>query len=47
MDVTDISRQALEQPEFLADDGLHLSELAYAEFAERLLPLVEEKTRTN
>ena len=26
VDVTDISRQALEQPELLADDGLHLSE---------------------
>ena len=47
VNVTDISRQALERPELLADDGLHLSELAYAEFAERLLPLVKEKTRPN
>ena len=47
VNVTDISRQALDRPELLAGDGLHLSALAYAEFAERLLPIVKEKTNTN
>jgi lysophospholipase L1-like esterase len=43
LNITDISREALERPELLASDGLHLSELAYSEFVGRLLPLVRAK----
>ena len=47
LNVTDISRQALIRTELLATDGLHLSQLAYSEFVERLLPIVREKIDAN
>lgn len=43
INVTDISRDGLMNPTLVASDGLHLSETAYALFAERLLPIVLEK----
>ena len=41
--ITDITEQGLENPDLIASDGLHPSELAYAEFVQRLLPLAVEK----
>jgi len=41
--ITDITRLGLEQPILVASDGLHPSELAYAEFVERILPVAIEK----
>ncbi len=41
--ITDITRQGLENPNLLASDGLHPSELAYTAFVERLLPLALTK----
>lgn len=41
--ITDITRLGLEQPILVASDGLHPSELAYAEFVERILPVALEK----
>ena len=41
--ITDITREGLDNPSLVAPDGLHLSELAYAKFVERLLPLALEK----
>ena len=41
--ITDITRLGLEQPLLVASDGLHPSELAYAEFVERILPVALEK----
>ncbi len=41
--ITDITRNGLEQPELVASDGLHPSELAYAKFVERILPFAIEK----
>ena len=41
VDITDITRQGLDQPTLVASDGLHPSELAYARFVERLLPLAK------
>lgn len=38
MYITDITQQGLSNPELVAADGLHPSALAYAQFAERLLP---------
>ncbi|MEO6347980.1 MAG: SGNH/GDSL hydrolase family protein [Aquaticitalea sp.] len=43
INITDITRLGLEQPELVASDGLHPSELAYSKFVERLLPLAIEK----
>ncbi len=36
--ITDITRQGLSNPALVASDGLHPSELAYAQFVERILP---------
>lgn len=36
--ITDITRQGLENPNLVASDGLHPSELAYALFTQRLFP---------
>jgi lysophospholipase L1-like esterase len=36
--ITDITQQGLSNPELVAADGLHPSALAYAQFAERILP---------
>jgi poly(3-hydroxybutyrate) depolymerase len=43
--ITDITDQGLENPALVASDGLHPSEIAYAEFVERLLPLTLEKLK--
>ena len=38
IDITDITRNGLENPELVANDGLHPSESAYAQFVDRILP---------
>ncbi len=38
VNITDITRLGLSQPELVASDGLHPSELAYSKFVERILP---------
>lgn len=38
VNITDITRQGLSNPNLVASDGLHPSESAYALFVERLLP---------
>ncbi len=42
LDITDITRNGLNQPELVANDGLHPSEIAYAKFVERLLPIAKQ-----
>ncbi len=42
VDVTEISRRAPDEPELIADDGLHPSAVMYAEWVELLLPVVRE-----
>lgn len=37
--ITDITQLGLENPNLVASDGLHPSELAYSKFVERLLPV--------
>ncbi|WP_243652147.1 SGNH/GDSL hydrolase family protein [Mariniflexile fucanivorans] len=43
INITDITRNGLSNPELVASDGLHPSQLAYSKFVERLLPLAIEK----
>jgi lysophospholipase L1-like esterase len=43
VNITDITRQGLEDSSLVASDGLHPSSLAYSKFVERLLPLALEK----
>ncbi len=43
VNITDITRLGLEQPNLVASDGLHPSELAYSKFVGRLLPIAIEK----
>lgn len=43
VNITDISREGLNDPDLVASDGLHLSELAYSIIVERLLPIALEK----
>jgi lysophospholipase L1-like esterase len=43
VNITDISRQGLNNPELVAMDGLHLSEYAYSLFTDRLLLIAIEK----
>lgn len=38
VNITDITRQGLVQPNLVASDGLHPSELAYSKFLERIFP---------
>lgn len=38
VNITDITRLGLMQPNLVATDGLHPSELAYSKFVERILP---------
>ncbi len=38
INITDITRLGLAQPELVASDGLHPSAIAYAKFVKRLLP---------
>jgi len=39
VNITDIARLGLSQPDLVAKDGLHPSEVAYAKFVERLQPI--------
>ena len=41
--ITDITRDGLDNPNLVASDGLHPSELAYSKFVERILPVALEK----
>ncbi len=41
--ITDISREGLTNPNLVASDNLHLSELAYSKFIQRILPLALKK----
>ena len=43
INITDITRLGLAQPNLVASDGLHPSELAYTKFVERILPEAIEK----
>ncbi|TLF47149.1 SGNH/GDSL hydrolase family protein [Maribacter aurantiacus] len=43
VEITDITRMGLEQPQLVASDGLHPSGEAYSKFVDRILPLVEER----
>lgn len=38
INITDITQQGLQNPNLVATDGLHPSELAYTQFVERILP---------
>jgi acyl-CoA thioesterase-1 len=38
VNITDITRMGLENPNLVASDGLHPSELAYLKFVEKILP---------
>lgn len=38
VNITDITRQGLVQPNLVAGDGLHPSEIAYSKFVERIFP---------
>ncbi|TXG36778.1 SGNH/GDSL hydrolase family protein [Seonamhaeicola maritimus] len=41
--ITDITRDGLENPDLVANDGLHPSSLAYSRFVSRILPIALEK----
>ncbi|GAA4280644.1 SGNH/GDSL hydrolase family protein [Gaetbulibacter aestuarii] len=43
VNITDITREGLNDPDLVASDGLHPSELAYSKFIERILPLALQK----
>ena len=43
VNITDITRLGLEQPNLVANDFLHPSELAYTQFVSRILPWAKEK----
>ncbi|MDN3491343.1 SGNH/GDSL hydrolase family protein [Winogradskyella bathintestinalis] len=43
INITDITRQGLNNPNLVASDGLHPSALAYTMFVQRLLPIAVEK----
>lgn len=45
INITDISRMGLENPNLVASDGLHPSELAYSKFVERILPIAIQKLK--
>lgn len=47
INITDITRMGLAQPNLVASDGLHPSELAYSKFVERILPEAIEKLGLN
>lgn len=40
--ITDITEKGLEQPELVANDGLHPSKIAYAKFVQKLYPIFLE-----
>lgn len=43
VNITDITRAGLLQPELVANDGLHPSTIAYSKFVERILPEAKVK----
>jgi acyl-CoA thioesterase-1 len=43
INITDITRMGLLQPELVASDGLHPSTIAYSKFVERILPAAKSK----
>lgn len=43
VNITDITRLGLSNPDLVANDGLHPSALAYQKFVERLLPIATQK----
>jgi len=43
INITDITREGLINPNLVASDNLHPSELAYTKFVERILPVALEK----
>lgn len=43
VEITDITRSGLEQPQLVASDGLHPSGEAYSKFVDRIFPLVVER----
>lgn len=43
INITDITRMGLLQPELVASDGLHPSTIAYTKFVERILPAARAK----
>jgi len=43
INITDITRLGLQQPELVANDGLHPSTVAYSKFVERILPVAKNK----
>lgn len=43
VNITDITRQGLLEPELVAGDGLHPSTIAYSKFIERILPEAKVK----
>jgi lysophospholipase L1-like esterase len=43
VNITDITRDGLNNPQLVASDNLHPSELAYSKFVERLLPVARAK----
>ena len=43
VNITDITREGLDNPDLVASDGLHPSELAYSRFVERILPVAVQK----
>lgn len=47
INITDITRQGLQNPKLVSADGLHPSSLAYAQIVERLYPQVINVLETN
>jgi lysophospholipase L1-like esterase len=43
LNITDITRQGIQNPDLVASDGLHPSKLAYARFVARMIPIVLQK----
>lgn len=43
VNITDITRLGMEQPNLVASDGLHPSELAYKKFVERIFLIAKDK----
>lgn len=45
VNITDITRQGLENPDLVASDGLHPSSVAYSFFVQRILPIAIDKLK--
>ena len=43
INITDITQLGLQEPNLVANDGLHPSKIAYSKFVERILPIVKLK----